>query len=355
MCATAYEKLQQASEYIIFGAQATAYGAYCAIKELFGKTPVCFLVTGADDNPESIEGIKVTGLSQAGAYRHCLVLIATPPQYLTEITRQLTDKGFRAILIMDSYLEYRLMGDFYTRTEQMLMLESVPVNKNVVPQIEIYMAKSNADCTLSHERTHLKHIISIHAGAALSSPIIADIADNTGDNISYKNRNYCELTATYWVWKNTSADYKGICHYRRVFNYDDTLSGRLSSVDALLPLPFWCYPTAGTQYGRYVSVQDFSLMMEVIGKTSPGYLDQAQRFFGNKILYNYNMVVARQHVFDSYCDFLFGILTEVEARNVHIPRSDRYLGYLGELLTSLYFCANKDKFKIAHAQKEWLI
>lgn len=33
------------------------------------------------------------------------------------------------------------------------------------------------------------------------------IGDNTGDNISLRNPNYCELTGLYWAWKNLKCDY----------------------------------------------------------------------------------------------------------------------------------------------------
>lgn len=35
------------------------------------------------------------------------------------------------------------------------------------------------------------------------------IGDNTGDNISLRNSNYCELTGLYWAWKNLKCDYIG--------------------------------------------------------------------------------------------------------------------------------------------------
>lgn len=50
------------------------------------------------------------------------------------------------------------------------------------------------------------------------------IGDNTGENISNKNPNYCELTAQYWAWKNYdklgNPDYIGFMHYRRHLNFN---------------------------------------------------------------------------------------------------------------------------------------
>ena len=51
------------------------------------------------------------------------------------------------------------------------------------------------------------------------------IGDNTGENISYKNREWCELTAIYWAWKNYdkigNPSYIGFMHYRRFFEFDN--------------------------------------------------------------------------------------------------------------------------------------
>ena len=61
--------------------------------------------------------------------------------------------------------------------------------------------------------------IPIHVGAANSKHVLPDcIRDDVGDNISFKNNNYCELTAFYWAWKNVEADYYGFFHYRRLLN-----------------------------------------------------------------------------------------------------------------------------------------
>ena len=46
--------------------------------------------------------------------------------------------------------------------------------------------------------------------------------DNSGENISKKNKNYAELTYHYWFWKNYLDKYDGewigFCHYRKFWS-----------------------------------------------------------------------------------------------------------------------------------------
>lgn len=57
----------------------------------------------------------------------------------------------------------------------------------------------------------------LHVGKAGKSLELGFQGDDTGDNISEKNPEYCELTGLYWAWKNLDADYIGLSHYRRYF------------------------------------------------------------------------------------------------------------------------------------------
>lgn len=92
-----------------------------------------------------------------------------------------------------------------------------------------YKIKSSKKCTIYMATSHVdKEIESdfyspctkkIQVGAALTNLTIANIKDNsTEDNISLRNRDYCEMSAVYWMWKNDlDSDYIGLCHYRRLF------------------------------------------------------------------------------------------------------------------------------------------
>lgn len=63
-------------------------------------------------------------------------------------------------------------------------------------------------------------IVPVRCGAALDTSNRSRLAgDNVGDNISQKRLSFCELTVQYWAWKNVEADYYGLCHYRRFFNF----------------------------------------------------------------------------------------------------------------------------------------
>ena len=85
-------------------------------------------------------------------------------------------------------------------------------------EIKLFVTHTPNRNTVRIEHPLMYNVI---AGSAFLTQSVPEgmLLDNEGDNISFKNKSYCELTTQYWAWKNQTADYYGFCHYRRYFSF----------------------------------------------------------------------------------------------------------------------------------------
>ena len=193
----------------------------------------------------------------------------------------------------------------------------------------------------------------VQAGREISSIVLDDMAgDNTGDNISKKNKNYCELTCLYWAWKNLQADYVGLCHYRRHFamakgkdkweNIADSvfLKKIFMHYDAVLPKKRnYFIETTYQQYIHAHNKQDLEKTEEIIAEFYPEYLPAYKRVMGDTKGHRFNMVIIKKNFFDSYCEWLFDILFKLEERLDISEYSDydkRVFGFISERLLDVW-------------------
>ncbi|MDE7386838.1 MAG: DUF4422 domain-containing protein [Muribaculaceae bacterium] len=214
----------------------------------------------------------------------------------------------------------------------------------------------------------------IQVGKAISAVDLHITGDNTGDNISEKNPNYCELTAHYWYWKNgVKTPYVGLSHYRRYLEFDKSLPygrsfvshtpeadraldtslpdnvGKLfEKYDIVLPKPI-IYPyTLKTDYCYCHIKEDFEILRNVIARISPDYLESFDAVMsGNNKLSHYNMFLTTAEVFERYSEWMFGVLFEAE-KHCHIssyPAQSRIFGYMSERLLNVFCKKNKLRVK----------
>lgn len=192
----------------------------------------------------------------------------------------------------------------------------------------------------------------IQAGAALASPAEGLIRDDTGDNISPRNRGYCELTALYWAWKNLDADYIGLNHYRRFFSgrvsrdkreriaSGEQIAQALGKAPILLPKPRNYF--IETNYSQYVHAhhaQDLALTEAILAEKFPEYLDAYRRVMARTWGHRFNMLVMRRDILDRYCQWLFAILFELESRldtSGYSTYDQRVFGFVAERLLDVW-------------------
>lgn len=366
--------------FYIYGAGIVATSLYTAIRQLYNCRPIAFLVSVKEGNPSEIDGIPVLALTQEeNVDDNAKYLIATPAIHHEMIADSLYRLGIEKVQLIfaDNQLENRLMEQYYQREKGFITVSQLLHNdervdnclaaienlhwNSVLHDIVVYQARCHVDKPLNNPVMMPDYICPIQVGAVFTDKVIADVRDNLGDNISHKNRNYCELTGTYYAWKNSRTSYKGLCHYRRIFDISkeqlQTLINRHEDVDVILPYPSVHYPDISGQHKRYINEDDWNAMLMAMKEVAPEYYEayikdvSKQNYF-----YNYNMVIAKSEVFDDYCNFLFTVLEKTEELTVPKgwERADRFAGYLGENLTTIYFRKNRDKLKIVHAGKLWL-
>lgn len=175
--------------------------------------------------------------------------------------------------------------------------------------------------------------------------------DDTGDNISQKNPQYCEMTAHYWIWKNVhDTEYVGVCHYRRFFGID--LSGNnikevMADTDVLMVEPSWHIDSVYSYFAKFMGAENMTILSMVMKKRFPEYFKTLEKICDGIKFHPFNMLLCRKDLFDDYCQWIFTILEECEKhiKLVSYTNARRALAYMAELLTGVYFIHRQLRIK----------
>ena len=370
-------------KYYIFGVHSRGQTLWVYLRTLHPDWEFMgFLYDNDERNPDNIDGDRVSLFTDKSELDiGATVYIATRGVYHDRITKRLLEYGFREVVPVDAGLDIELRNKFVPEYFRQHGWEFGRIDGNAgitedrredgaaydehMNKAEVYVVRSAVDSLLSQDVALNKYEEYIQAGTALSDAEgknrISDckIFDDFGDNISARNRQMCELTALYWIWKNSDCDIAGLEHYRRRFILPDNWMNafRDISADVILPTPLYVHPSLKGNYcARHIG-KIWDCMIDVLGELHPKCVDSAIRFFEDTGCYSpCNMLIARREVLDELCDWLFPVLFEVMDRcgTLEDAYQNRYPGFLSERLLTFFFHLNSEKYKILYADKTFL-
>lgn len=194
--------------------------------------------------------------------------------------------------------------------------------------------------------------------------------DDTGDNISEKNANYCELTGLYWAWKNLDSDYIGLVHYRRHFSASKRKKDKFASIltqeqaekllrnkDAILPKKRkYFIETIYSHYAHTVDGSHLDKTRLIISEKYPDYLAAFDKVMKSTSAHMFNMFIMKKELADKYCEWLFDVLSELEKR-IDISNltafEARLFGRVSEMLLDVWISKNNLSYlEIKHLHME---
>ena len=259
------------------------------------------------------------------------------------------------------------------------------------------MIKMLAMFTAHHKDDNLlplmrKYYTPIHVGAANSNLDLGkDRDDGSVDNISSKNSNYCELTATYYINQLTLPKYVGLMHYRRFFgipsihhklscdlkyakrvisfelglrkkhpnshseiklnsllkaeqtfvSWNNYIASKLDMFDVVLPTRVKTHSESMMDlYGRAHNQIDFENFFNTVAKLHPKMSPSIEKLPKYRHTYLYNMFIFREEIFRDYSEKLFSSLFEFEKIYADLSGYDGYqsrvYGFLAERFMTVY-------------------
>ncbi|MDY4279998.1 MAG: DUF4422 domain-containing protein [[Pasteurella] mairii] len=212
----------------------------------------------------------------------------------------------------------------------------------------------------THKETILpknnKVYIPLHVGSMGKERIDGYYRDDIGDNISYKNPYYCELTGLYWAWKNLDCDYLGLVHYRRYFSNlksnkkekdidllilsEENIRLLLNFNDVIVPKKRNYYiETLYSHYKNTFNKEHLDLSREILLEIFPEYIPDFDKVMKKRSGYMFNMFIMNKILSDQYCEWLFSILDRLYERIDLTGYTDfeaRLFGRVSEILFNVW-------------------
>ena len=264
---------------------------------------------------------------------------------------------------------------------------STPVARTIDPDEEGSAGRKKAVRGEQMEDKKIKIYISCHKPCAqvkndiftpvMQRDVVEFLRKGTDEDrfMAERANEYCELLTQYWAWKYEDADYYGFGHYRRYFEFNDSVKSNAycmvkrdyldgaavrelglsdesriraeaEKYDVITPVPFnyyvksvyWQYKSSGTLH-----IEDLDTVLEIIREEFPQYLKAAKKYLFGHYMYACNMFVMKRELFLEYSEWLFSVLRKFyERRDMaalgYSNEAMRTPGHLGERLFGV-FCA----------------
>lgn len=180
------------------------------------------------------------------------------------------------------------------------------------------------------------------------------LSEKDGENISRYNPRINECTGLYWIWKNTTSEYVGMCHYRRWFyncryihDHSRLDANRVEELlrdsDIILTeksrFAWRLFDNCAIELGKDVNLAANSVFIDLIRDRQPEYLDAYCDAMEGNEMHIFNMFVTRRDVLNQYCEWLFSFLLDAADRistEGLNTKQRRIAGYYAEMMWTVW-------------------